>query len=208
MRSRPEVTTRSPTATSARSETYLSTRSSLPDSLPATWPETTPLTRLRSTSAAIAAVAVEQHLDARGVRSDREHAPDDAGGADHGGVELDPVLLALVERDRPEPGHAVAADHLRRERVERDALPQLEQLAQAHRLLGLEGAQLQLGLERAHLLAQPAVLGVGLAVERPAAPELRSAAERRADAALQRTRARRAAPAAAATLRCRRPPGG
>ena len=73
----------------------------------------------------------------------------------------------------------------------RDRLAQAEQLAQPLRLLRPRRARLQLRLELPHPLLEPAVLLVGLAVERPAPPGLAHPAHDRPHPALQRRSAAR-----------------
>ena len=209
MRSVPEVTTRSPTTTSARSGTYLSSEVAVAAARPRDLAGDDALDAAALEQDAGAAVAVEQHLHPRGVRPGREHPSDDAGRAQDRRVERDAVDLAAIDRERAEPGHAVARHDLRRERVERQHAAQLQQLAQPHGLLRAVGLGLQLDLQLAQAGGEPAVLPVGLAVEavaRARPPETPPTTA--STPCWNGARTAQHAAAAGARRRCPRPPDG
>ena len=94
MRSRPEVTTTSPTTTSASTGTnFMASRLPTWSANPAC-PDTTAVMRLRSMRTPSPLSLVEQELHPRRVRPHRDHAPHHARGADDGRVEGDPVRAA------------------------------------------------------------------------------------------------------------------
>ena len=107
----PDVTTTSPTTTSATSDTYsIRSRSSPP-------PTTTPCARDRSIERAGRRVAIDEQLHLRRARARHDDAADDAGRRDHRHVGREAVARALVDRHRPEVGRRAGADDLRGRRL-------------------------------------------------------------------------------------------
>ena len=154
------------------------------------------------------ALLVEQQLHLRRPGSHADHASDDAGGADDGGVQGDPLARSLVDRQAAEPGQGLTHDHLRHQRVVGQHLAELQQLAQARGLLGVALALLHPGLHLAQAILQPAVLGADAAQVDVGEPEsLDPAHARRRRRPGAATRSRRP-PGRGATSRPRRPPAG
>ena len=115
---------------------------------------------------------IEKDLHAGRVGTHGDDATDDTRRAHYRSVENHPVSAAAVDGQRPKPGHAVPADHVRHQRLHRQDLTQPQKLAQALGFVGQVGALLQKRLEIANLLLEPAILRIGLAVEPVAVPQL------------------------------------
>ena len=119
-RSRP----RPPRPRPSVSGTYFMTRSVATAPSTPTWPETIPVTRLRSIMHPRPALAVQEELNLGRVGAALDHAPEHPGGAEHRGLQLHAVLAALVDGERAVPGKAVAAHHLRGQRLQGQDRPQ------------------------------------------------------------------------------------
>src|SRR5580765_7761560 len=147
MPSMPEVTTRSPTTTSAVSDTYSSLRRWSPP------PMATPCARDRSMSAPTAALRSLSSCtfaDRAARRDDRQ-------------VGLQAIQRALVDRQRAEIGRRARRDDLGGRRLEIRAIPKLEERLESARSIGERAPFLELNLHLVELAPEGGVFRIDVA---------------------------------------------
>ena len=129
-------------------------------------------------------IPIDQQLNSRGTPRRDDDPTHDALWREHGHVGSKALRRALVDRHGPEVRTRRCADDLRGRRLQRDAVPELEDVLEAARAVGQCPLLLDFDLRAGEVATQRLVLGPDAAKPHVAGPHVPHTVEHRRGGAL------------------------